>query len=234
MSRVAVLCARGGSVGVPGKNTRLIAGRPLIAWSIAQALESGLFAHVAVSSDSPDILEAARQAGATLLVQRPDHLATDTVSVLPAVEHCLAAIEAHQGALVRSFVLLQATSPTREVADIKGAVALFDHHACSSVITGCAARASPYFSLVEETPQGTVILSKPTDPPIVRRQDAPRCFDMNGSIYVVDRIRFATQQQMIWPDTRLFEMSAENSVDIDTLLDFRIAEMIMDTRHPRK
>tara|TARA_R110001599_G_scaffold350098_1_gene579611 strand:- start:6745 stop:7449 length:705 start_codon:yes stop_codon:yes gene_type:complete len=231
VSRVAILCARGGSKGVPGKNTAMIAGKPLIAWSILQALESGLFDHIAVSSDAPDILDAAQAAGATLLVRRPDALATDMVSVLPAIEHCLAAIEDDLSHKVDSFVFLQATSPTRGVTDIKDAVALFDAHGCTSVITGSAARASPYFSLVEETPQGTVTLSKVTDPPLVRRQDAPRCFAMNGSIYVVNRAGFGADQRMIWPDTRLFEMSEENSVDIDTPLDLQIAEMIMAARH---
>lgn len=196
-----------------------------------QALESGLFDHVAVSSDAADILEAARAAGATLLVRRPDALATDTVSVLPAIEHCLVAIEDGLGHAVSSFVFLQATSPTRDVVNIKDAVALFEQHGCTSVITGSAARASPYFSLVEETSQGTIALSKITDPPVLRRQDAPQCFGMNGSIYVVNRAGFRADQRMIWPDTRLLEMSEENSVDIDTPLDFQIAEMIMAARH---
>lgn len=231
MIRVAIICARGGSKGVPGKNTRMIAGRPLIAWSIAQALESKLFEHVAVSSDARDILACAQAAGATFLVQRPDAMATDTASVLPAIEHCLVAIEDDLGSPVDSFAFLQATSPTRDVEDIKGAVALFEQHRCTSVVTGCEARLSPYFSLFEETPEGTIKISKEPDSLTVRRQDAPRCFGLNGSVYVVDRASFSWDQRTIWPDTRLFEMSEENSVDIDTPLDFRIAEMIMTDRH---
>ena len=77
------------------------------------------------------------------------------------------------------------------------------------------------------------MLCKTTTPPIVRRQDAPTCFDMNGSIYVVDRARFAKDLQMIWPDTQLFEMNEENSVDIDTPLDFKIADLIMMDRKSR-
>ena len=97
MTRIAILCARGGSKGVPGKNIRPLAGRPLIAWSINQAREAALFDLIAVSSDDAAILDAARNAGAGLMVRRPDALATDTVSVLPAIVHCLEAAEAHLG-----------------------------------------------------------------------------------------------------------------------------------------
>lgn len=226
MTRIAILCARGGSKGVPGKNTRLLGGRPLIAWSIAQARESGLFDLVAVSSDAPDILEAARAAGADLMVRRPDELATDTVSVLPAIVHCIEAAEAHLGRKARSITYLQATSPARDTSDIAACVDLFEAHRPGSVVTGCTAKSSPYFSLVEERPEGTVGLSKPTDPPVVRRQDAPRCFDLNGSVYVFDRDRFMADPRVLYPDTRLHEMPEERSVDIDTELDWALAELL--------
>lgn len=230
MTRVAILCARGGSKAVPGKNIKLLAGRPLIEWTIKQARDSGMFDHVVVSSDAADILQAAQNAEATHLIQRPPALATDAASVLPAIEHALALLEADHNMLIDSFVLLQPTSPTRDVEDIIGAVSLFDTAKCTSVITGSKARSSPYFSLVERNQDGTISLCKMATPPIVRRQDAPACFDMNGSIYVVDRACFAKDQKMIWPDTQLFEMSEENSVDIDTPLDFKIADMVMCER----
>ncbi len=231
MSRVAVICARGGSKGVPGKNVRMLAGRPLISWTIGQALDCGLFDHVAVSSDAADILDVSKDAGAGFLVHRPSALATDEASVLPAVEHCLCVVEDSLESPISSFALLQATSPTRDLADIRGAVQLFDKHRCSSVISGNVAKASPYFSLVEEKAEGTIELSKVLNAPIVRRQDAPKCFEINGSVYIVDRAKFHLEQRTIWPDTRLFEMSEENSVDIDTPLDFKIAEMIMNDRY---
>ena len=234
MTKVAVLCARGGSKAVPGKNIKMLAGQPLIHWTIEQACKSQLFDYVVVSSDAPDILLAAKNAGATYLVKRPKALATDAISVLPAIEHALASLEADLNLKIDSFVLLQPTSPTREADDITGAVSLFDTAKCSSVITGSRARSSPYFSIVEKKPDGSVMLCKTVNPPILRRQDAPDCFDMNGSIYVVNRTCFSKVQQMIWPDTQLFEMAEENSVDIDTPLDFEIANMIMIERQKLK
>ena len=174
MTRVAVLCARGGSKAVPGKNIKTLAGQPLIYWTIEQARSSNLFDYIVVSSDAPNILLTAKNAGATYLVERPEALATDAISVLPAIEHALATLEADINLKIDSFVLLQPTSPTREVEDIIGA------------------------------------------------------------IYVVYRARFFIDQQMIWPDTQLFEMVDENLVDIDTPLDLEIANMIIKERQKLK
>jgi len=229
-TRICVICARGGSKGVPGKNIRPLAGKPLIAWSVEQAKESGLFAIVAVSSDSADILEASRAAGADLLVERPAELATDTVSSIPAMEHCLRAAEAALGRECEVLVALQPTSPTRAVEDIAGAVALLEESGADSVITGQPARNSPYFSLVERAPDGAVALAKTLDRPIVRRQDAPECFDMNGSVYVWRRAAFIANPAVFQPVTRLYAMPEERSVDIDTELDFALAELVMQRR----
>src|SRR5690242_8213520 len=94
---LCTICARGGSRGVPGKNARVIAGRPLIAHSIQQARDSGLFRYIAVSSDSAEILGAARAAGADILVQRPDNLATDVAAKPPAIRHCVEEVERTTG-----------------------------------------------------------------------------------------------------------------------------------------
>ncbi|NVO26946.1 acylneuraminate cytidylyltransferase family protein [Donghicola sp. C2-DW-16] len=228
--RVAIICARGGSKGVPRKNVRDIAGKPLIAWSVEQALDSGVFQDVIVSSDDPEILDVAGKAGATFLVERPAEFATDSASVLPAIEHGLAQWEEAKKQQVTTFVLLQPTSPTRATNDIVGAIELFETAGVGSVVTGSLAKASPYFSMLEEQPDGSVAVSKRVDPPYVRRQDAPKCYEMNGSIYVIDRVRFSSDQRSLYPDTRIYEMSEEASVDIDTELDFKLAELILRDR----
>lgn len=226
MSRVAVICARGGSKGVPGKNTRLLGGRPLIAWTISQAVETGLFDCVAVSSDSAEILEAAKVAGANFLVDRPAEMASDTASVHPAIAHCLSAIEAELAITIESFVFLQVTSPFRAVDDIKQAVALWDAHCPSNVVSVTTAQSSPYFTLLEEHADGNITLSKPSDPPLARRQDAPACWALNGAVYVFDRTRYAQDPCVLYPDTRIVQMPAERSLDIDTEFDWRMAEAL--------
>lgn len=227
MSRIAVICARGGSKGVPNKNVRSLAGKPLIAWTVEHALTSELFDAVAVSSDSSAILEAADEAGADVLVERPAELANDTVSVLPAIRHCLEFVERKGMVLGSSFVYLQATSPTRLPEDIRAATELWERYRPGSVVTGRRSSSSPYFSLVERNSDGCVRLSKSLEGDVVRRQDAPRCFDLNGSIYVFDRDRFLSDPKVLYPDSRLLEMSEARSVDIDTELDWQLAEVVL-------
>ncbi len=227
MSRLCTICARGGSKGVPGKNVRVIAGRPLIAHSVLQALESRLFEAIAVSSDSDAILQAATEAGATLAVKRPSALAEDTAGKLPAIAHCVQAAEATLGKRFDTIVDLDATSPLRHVADIVGAVELLENTGVTNVITGAPARRSPYFNLVEVTPDGSTQLSKKLPQGILRRQDSPPCFDMNASIYVWRRNSLLMNPGVFYADTRLFEMPEERSHDIDTELDFQIVDMLM-------
>jgi CMP-N-acetylneuraminic acid synthetase len=230
MTRICTILARGGSKGVPKKNIRPLADKPLIAWSIEQAKATGHFALVAVSSDDPAILAAGQAAGADLLVERPAEMATDSASKLPAIRHCALAAEAALGHRADIIVDLQPTSPLRRSDDIDAAVALLLSTGAENVITGQPAKCSPYFSLVEESPDGTVRLSKTLGHLIVRRQDAPRCYDMNGSIYVWTRDLLIETPSVFYPSTRILVMPEERSIDIDTESDFLIADFFMRRR----
>lgn len=232
MSLLCTICARGGSKGVVGKNARDLLGKPVLAWSIAQARETGLFDAIAFSSDSDALLDAALNAGADIAVKRPDEMATDTAPKLPAIRHCLEQAVAHTGKTPEIFVDLDVTSPLRLASDITGAVDLLRKSGARNVITGAPARRSPYFNLVEQRTDGSVGLSKSVDPPITRRQDAPRCFDMNASIYVWRVAPFLEQPAVFYPDTRLFEMPEERSIDIDSDLDFALVELLLRQRLP--
>lgn len=230
MSLLCTICARGGSKGVVGKNSRDLLGKPVLAWSIAQARETGLFEAIAFSSDSDALLELAAKAGADILVKRPDEMATDTAPKLPAIRHCLEQAIATIGRAPEIFVDLDVTSPLRTAADITGAVDLLRETGASNIITGAQARRSPYFNLVEQRADGSVGLSKSAHPPIVRRQDAPRCFDMNASIYVWRVSSFLAQPAVFYSDTRLFEMPEDRSIDIDSDLDFALVELLLRQR----
>lgn len=230
MNRLCSICARGGSKGVPGKNLRILLGKPLIAHSIEQALESGLFAAVAVSSDSDEILETARQFGAHVLVKRPDFLATDTSAKIPVIKHCVAETERIFRTTFEILVDLDATSPLRLKNDIAGVVELLERNNVSNVITGARARRSPYFNLVELDENGFIRLCKPPIVPVERRQDSPRCFDMNASIYAWQRTVFMENPSVFYSDTLLLEMPEERSIDIDTELDFEIVHLLMQKR----
>jgi len=230
MSAICTICARGGSKGVVGKNARELLGKPLLAWTIEQAKQTGLFQAIAFSSDSDQLLQAALQSGADIAVKRPDAMATDTAPKIPAIRHCLEQAIARTGMTPDVFVDLDVTSPLRLASDIAGAVELLHRSGARSVITGAPARRSPYFNLVEARADGSVGLSKSADPPIVRRQDAPRCFDMNASIYAWRVAPFLENPAVFYPDTQLFEMPEERSVDIDSDLDFTLVELLLRKR----
>ncbi|MEV8172876.1 acylneuraminate cytidylyltransferase family protein [Microbacterium sp. NPDC077486] len=228
--RICTITVRAGSKGVPGKNLRVVAGRPLFGHSVAQAVATGLFDEIVVSSDSEEILSQAPAFGATGVVRRPAEMATDTAGKVPAIAHAVRTTEERTGARYDVCVDLDATSPLRTIDDIRDAVALFERAEPESLITGAEARRNPYFNLVEEQPDGTVAVSKTPDDAVLRRQDAPRCFDMNGSIYVWRRSSLLDDQVVFFPSTILFEMPAERSIDVDSEFDFRIVEWLMGQR----
>ncbi|HWK77227.1 acylneuraminate cytidylyltransferase family protein [Microbacterium sp.] len=228
--RICTITVRAGSKGVPGKNLRIVAGRPLFGHSVAQAVATGLFDEVVVSSDSDEILALAPTFGATGVVRRPPEMATDTAGKVPAIAHAVRSTEDRTGARYDVCVDLDATSPLRTVDDIRTAVSMFEEVRPESLITGSEARRNPYFNLVEEQPDGTVAVSKKPDDAVLRRQDAPRCFDMNGSIYVWRRESLLEDQVVFLPSTILYEMPAERSIDVDSEFDFRIVEWLMTER----
>jgi N-acylneuraminate cytidylyltransferase/CMP-N,N'-diacetyllegionaminic acid synthase len=215
---------------VKGKNVRMLAGIPLLAHSIRHAKDSGLFEAVAVSSDSAAILEIGAKFEADHLVQRPDELATDDAAKLPVIRHCVSEVQRRGGRIFDTLVDLDATSPLRVPEDIREAVSLLESNHIGNVITGMPARRSPYFNLVELTDRGVVELAKRPRSPILRRQDAPRCFDMNASIYVWTQERLFSSDTLFNHDTRLHVMPEDRSIDIDSEFDFKFVEFLLNQR----
>lgn len=230
MRRICTICARGGSKGVKNKNIRDLLGKPLIAHSILQAKESKLFDCIAVSSDSEDILEIARDWKVDFTIQRPPELATDSAAKLPVIQHCVAEVEKMIGKSFTVIVDLDATSPLRNLMDIQEAVELLETRGVSNIITGAPARRSPYFNLVELGDNGVAMISKPLPKAVARRQDSPKCFDMNASIYVWRREALFGNDSIFNRDTLLYIMPEDRSVDIDSELDFEFVEFLMHKR----
>jgi N-acylneuraminate cytidylyltransferase/CMP-N,N'-diacetyllegionaminic acid synthase len=232
MKRLCSVCARGGSKGVPNKNIRPLLGKPLLIHSLDQARQSGLFDCIVVSSDSKEILQIAGEWGVDHAIERPEELATDFAPKLPVIQHCFQTAETLSGMTFYTAVDLDATSPLRNQADLKGVVDLLESNGtATTVITGTPARRSPYFNLIELDESGNVHLSgkrQNIDGTIVRRQDAQPCFDMNASIYAWWRDSLLKARHVIQSSTRLYVMPEERSVDIDSELDFRWVEFLMN------
>jgi CMP-N-acetylneuraminic acid synthetase len=231
MSRVCTICARGGSKGVKNKNTRILLDKPLIAHSIQQAKKSGLFEFIAISSDSDEILSVAKQYGADLLIERPKEMATDQAAKLPVIKHCVSTAEEMLGKQFDIVVDLDATSPLRAVEDIITSVQLFEENSdATNLITGAPSRRSPYFNLVELNNCGYVQLSKQLEQTIIRRQDSPKCYDMNASIYIWRRETLLNATSVFDSKTMLYEMPEERSIDIDSEIDFEFVSFLARKR----
>jgi N-acylneuraminate cytidylyltransferase/CMP-N,N'-diacetyllegionaminic acid synthase len=225
--RICTILARGGSKGLPGKNLRPLGGRPLIAHAIEQASEAGVFDAIAVSSDSDDILAVAREWGVEYVIRRPDEMATDGSSKLPAIQHCATSVEAETGVLYETVTDIGVTSPLRSAEDIKGAVAMQQEHGNSIVVSAAEARSTPYFNIVERDHEGFAHLCNPPPGTIQRRQDGPECFELNGAIYVWRRDALMNDPKVFYPDTLIYEMPVERSVDVDAAIDLAFAEFLI-------
>lgn len=222
MSVITTICARGGSVGVPGKNIKSLLGKPLIVHTIEQAFACPGIDRVFVSTDDEDIAKVAAEAGAEVPGLRPPELATSDAPKLAAIRHLVECVEA-EGVAVEKIVDLDPTSPLREVSDIQACMALLDDES-DVVITAYEAEKNPYFNMVEAQPDGNIRLVKQLDN-VVARQQAPKVYSMNASIYVWHR---HTLEKGLWDGrTRLYVMPHERSVDIDNPIDFKIVEMLM-------
>ncbi|WP_449370437.1 acylneuraminate cytidylyltransferase family protein [Thiomonas sp.] len=226
MTTLATICARGGSKGLPGKNILPFAGLPLIAHSIRFALQHPAIGAVHVSTDDPEIARIAREHGATVPYLRPAELARDDTPKLPVIEHLVAHLEA-QGSIVTRIVDLQPTSPLRAPVDLDGCLARFEApDAPDLVLSVFDSGFNPYFNLVEELPAGRVCISKGGG--LGARQNAPKVWALNGSIYVWRREALAhAARHGLWSvSVAAYAMPAQRSVDIDTADDFALAEWL--------
>lgn len=227
--RLCTICARSGSKGVKHKNIKLFCGKPLIAHTIIQAQKSGLFDAIAVSSDSDYFLEIAQEFGVEYRVLRPAHLASDEAAKLPTIRHCTQEVEMATNYLFDTIIDLAVTSPLRATEDIYGVVELLERCiTTNTVLSGHKTKSSPYFNLVEKDQHNFIHISKKLNSEIIRRQDSPRCYELNGAAYGFKRkALFNTEQPLINAATMLYEMPTIRSLDIDDSLDFEIAGFLV-------
>ena len=221
-SALGVIAARGGSKGLPGKNLRPLAGKPLIVHTIAAALAARHLDRVVLSSDDPAIMEVAREAGCEVPFRRPDHLATDEAGSREVLAHVCETLPRHD-----FIVLLQPTSPLRVPQDIDAALSLCVRrgaHSCASVT---AAGRPPEWTFSMEG-DGTLAPRLSWQAMGARRQDLAPAFALNGAVFVVAWEQVAAGKGLVTPGTIGYEMPPERSVDIDTELDLRIAECLLN------
>jgi CMP-N,N'-diacetyllegionaminic acid synthase len=229
---ICTVCVRGGSKGVPGKNIRPMLGVPLVQHTLRQAVDSGIFAAIAVSSDSQEILDCATQIPGVLPLVRPDELATDTAGKVPAIRHAMLEAEKAAGITCDILVDLDVTSPLRDPEDICNAVAMIKE-GVPNVLTAMHSRRSPYFNLLERGSDGEIGTAKRLPGGVIRRQDAPQCYDMNASIYVWQRDVLVADTGLYHPGTALYIMPEERSWDIDSEMDWAVVELLMKRKQDK-
>ncbi|MBS9761729.1 MULTISPECIES: cytidylyltransferase domain-containing protein [Pseudomonas] len=224
MARVyAFVFARGNSKGLPGKNIKLLGGKPLLARSIEVAKALPQISKVFVSTDCEAIASVARQYGAEV-IERPDELATDHASEWHAWQHAIRYLES-RGEHFDLFVSLPATSPLRSKEDVLRCLEAVKAEV-DVVVTVTEAARSPYFNMVVRDDEGLSSLVC-ADRTFHRRQDAPKVYDMTTVAYVV-RPEFVLQQEKLFAGTvSSVIVPRERAVDIDDIYDFKLAEIFL-------
>ncbi len=223
MEPLVVIPARAGSKGVPGKNIKLLDGKPLIKYTIDAALEVFNSNQIIVSTDSPDIKRVAEQSGLVVPFLRPDHLATDTASSHDVIVHAMNYCISNYAYTPNTIVLLQPTSPFRKGNHIKAALDLYDP-SLDMVVSVKETDANPYYVLYEEDEEK--FLRKANSSNAKRRQDVPKVWELNGAIYIIKPESIKTKEIGEFDKVIKYEMDSMSSIDIDTPLDWEIAEII--------
>lgn len=224
---LCTICARGGSKGVKNKNIKELCGKPLIAYTIEQAKASKLFEHIVISTDSDAIASVAKEYGADVFFKRSAEMASDTAGKLDVIRDAFIRSEAHYQDTFDYLIDLDATAPLRSVEDIVNSFNQLLENNNDNLITAMPSRRSPYFNLVEVDLNGKVALSKKLDSTVLRRQDAPKSYDMNASIYIWKRNAILNEYSLFLEKTGLYLMPEERSIDIDNELDFEFVEFLM-------
>jgi CMP-N,N'-diacetyllegionaminic acid synthase len=218
--------ARKGSKGVPGKNFRMLCGKPLIDWSLDPLFANPRVGAVVVSTDDEEIYDHAVKRGALAIGLRPAELATDTAPKWGVWQHALAASEALVGP-VSAFLDLDCTSPLRLPEDIDGALTLYEIEHPDMVMSVCEARKNPYFNLVEPDSTGALHVSKPLPGGVWARQDAPVVYEHVGLVYVVDPTYLRRAKTIYEGRVIPYVLPTDRCHDIDTPYDFRLVEFLL-------
>lgn len=221
MKTLYLIPARGGSKGIPHKNIKLLKGKPLIQYSIEIARELAPDEDICVSTDDQDIKNVAEKCGLKVPFLRPDYLASDTASSNDVIIHALNYYE-KQGKNYDTVVLLQPTSPLRTVQDVKNCLELYssDLDMVTTVKESCVSAV-----LCKENAEGYLekVIGKSTG----RRQDAVKLYEYNGAVYVINAASVKDKGLGGFTKIKKIVMPEENSIDIDTMLDWKIAEAIL-------
>jgi CMP-N-acetylneuraminic acid synthetase len=233
---LGVVTARGGSKGIPGKNLKPLAGKPLIAYTIEAARASNAFDRLLLSTDDPDIADFARVCGCDVPFMRPAELARDETPHLPVLQHAVQWVAEHEGYRPDAVMILQPTSPLRTAEHIQQAATLLSTSDADSVLS--VSEVPPHMNpmrmlRVDRDGRATLFVTgEPVRRRINRRQDMPSAWVINGAIYVFrTHLLFDTEPSLYGDTTIAMPMSGSSGLSIDTPSDWEEAEKALEYAH---
>lgn len=226
MKTLFIIPARKNSKGLPGKNTKSLQGKPLVQYSLETALELTSKENICVTTDSEDVIKIAENLGIHVPFLRPAELATDSAGSREVILHALNHYK-QQGIQYDAVVLLQPTSPFRKSSDVLRMIEMFDEET-DMVVSVKSSHENPYFSMFEENESGFLELVKRGS--FARRQDCPKVYVFNGSVYVIRVTSYETKASSDFQRIKKFVMDDLHSIDIDVLFDWMVAEMILEKK----
>ncbi len=228
MKTLFLITARGGSKGILRKNIKQLGGKPLIAYSIDIARKFVSDEFICVSTDSDEIINVVENYGLKVPFKRPDELAKDVSGSYEVILHAFNWYK-NNGITFKSIVLLQPTSPFRTKKNVEDALDLFSSNDLDMVVSVLKSKANPYYNLFEEDENGYLAKSKKSN--YTRRQDCPDVYEYNGAVYVfnVDSLNEKNINQ--FAKVKKIVMAEEESLDIDTPLDWEIAELLISKKN---
>lgn len=229
MNILVTICARGGSKGVKNKNLKIVQGLPLIAHTIRQALKWGRALAIVVSTDSDAIAQVAKEYGALVPFMRPTPLAQDDTPKIPVIRHALLESEKFFHQTYDLIVDLDATAPIRGPHDLENCYQKYLTQKPNLLFSVVKAHKNPYFNMVQVDEKGWAQLVKPLPDRITRRQDAPKVYDMNASIYFYSRAKLLDENanQNFFDRSIIYEMDELSAYDLDREVDFKFMEFLL-------
>ncbi len=221
MKILCTICGRGGSKGVKNKNLIKINGKPLLYYSIKQAIKSKLFDEIVISTDSLKIQKIAKKYGASSWFLREKKLSTDKAAKLPVIRDSLIKSEKYFGKVFDYVVDLDVSSPLRNIQDIRVAFQKCLKKNYDNLFSVFISKKNPYFNMVEII-DNQIHLSKKSKKSFTSRQTSPRVYSLNASIYIWKRDTLLKKKLLIGKKTGIYEMPEERSIDIDSDFDLKI------------
>lgn len=227
---IAIIPARGGSKGLPGKNIKELNGKPLISYTIEAALNSKYISRVVVTTDSEKIANVAMQSGAEIPFLRPDYLSSDTASAIDVYLHATEFLKNNYSEVVDKFMVLLPTAPMRKTKHIDEAVTKFYAERADTLISVKEAETPVTWYMNKSNNDRITNAGFGVGNAVTNRQVNTVYYIPNGAIYILDYQLLKTQRTYYSNNTIAYVMSAEDSVDIDTLTEFKFAEFLMQQK----